>query len=182
MRRVSVVGGGLAGLVAAITAAEAGARVTLYEAHRTLGGRWRMVAGPYRAHEGPHVVYGDGPVHAWLAERELLGVIATLPVSALLGFRFHLDGRLHRLPPASLRRGLRLLRRVAAPVDLSSTDWAGDRLDEHAAAVTSAAAGVAVFHPDPGSLSAAFVAERLRRVFGLPPGPPRGTGSAVGAG
>jgi phytoene dehydrogenase-like protein len=33
----------------------------------------------------------------------------------------------------------------------------------------ASAAGVAVFHHDPGSLSAAFVAERLSRVYALPP-------------
>ena len=32
--RVQVIGGGLAGLVAAISCAEAGAEVTLYEAHQ----------------------------------------------------------------------------------------------------------------------------------------------------
>ena len=38
---MTVIGGGLGGLAAAITAAEGGASVTLHEAHRTLGGRWR---------------------------------------------------------------------------------------------------------------------------------------------
>ncbi|HET9562755.1 MAG TPA: FAD-dependent oxidoreductase, partial [Propionibacteriaceae bacterium] len=72
MTDVTVIGGGLGGLAAAITAAEGGASVTLHEAHRTLGGRWRSTpvrrkaaANPseapraYRAHEGPHVIYRD---------------------------------------------------------------------------------------------------------------------------
>jgi phytoene dehydrogenase-like protein len=41
MHRITVIGGGFAGLTAAITAAEAGAKVTVYEAHHTLGGRAR---------------------------------------------------------------------------------------------------------------------------------------------
>ena len=46
MHRITVVGGGFAGLTAAITAAEAGAKVTVYEAHHTLGGRARTAEGP----------------------------------------------------------------------------------------------------------------------------------------
>jgi squalene-associated FAD-dependent desaturase len=42
-QRVAVVGGGWAGCAAALTLAEAGAAVTLYEASRTLGGRARAV-------------------------------------------------------------------------------------------------------------------------------------------
>ena len=54
MKSVTVIGGGLGGLVAAITAAELGASVTLHEAHRTLGGRWRStpVRKPGRARLG----------------------------------------------------------------------------------------------------------------------------------
>ncbi|WP_075848638.1 NAD(P)-binding protein [Saccharomonospora sp. CUA-673] len=38
-KEITVVGGGLAGLVAAVEAAERGAKVTLHEAHSSLGGR-----------------------------------------------------------------------------------------------------------------------------------------------
>jgi phytoene dehydrogenase-like protein len=41
---VTVVGGGLGGLVAAVAAREAGFAVTLHEAHRELGGRARPAA------------------------------------------------------------------------------------------------------------------------------------------
>ena len=58
--KLQIVGGGLAGLVAAVEAASQGAEVRLYEAHETLGGRARTSAEPYIAHEGPHVVYADG--------------------------------------------------------------------------------------------------------------------------
>src|SRR5207302_1876984 len=57
---VTVVGGGLAGLTAAIACAEKGARVTLYEAHRTLGGRARSTEAPYVANDGTHAFYADG--------------------------------------------------------------------------------------------------------------------------
>lgn len=47
MHRITVIGGGFAGLTAAITAAETGAEVTVHEAHHTLGGRARTADGPY---------------------------------------------------------------------------------------------------------------------------------------
>ncbi|WP_143664833.1 FAD-dependent oxidoreductase, partial [Streptomyces sp. NRRL B-24572] len=46
MRKLTIIGGGFAGLTAAITAAEAGTEVTVHEAHRTLGGRARTADGP----------------------------------------------------------------------------------------------------------------------------------------
>ncbi|MFL5829829.1 MAG: NAD(P)-binding protein, partial [Solirubrobacteraceae bacterium] len=53
---INVVGGGLAGLIAAITCAEAGAPVRLLEAHEELGGRARSMPGPYKANLGPHAL------------------------------------------------------------------------------------------------------------------------------
>ncbi len=72
MDRVTVVGGGIAGLVAAIACAEAGHPVTLFEAHQTLGGRARTSPPPYVAHDGPHVFYRDGDPWTWLSERGLV--------------------------------------------------------------------------------------------------------------
>ncbi|WP_181787827.1 FAD-dependent oxidoreductase, partial [Streptomyces phytophilus] len=94
MRRISVIGGGLAGLAAAITAAEAGARVTLYEAHNSLGGRARTADAPYRTNEGPHALYYRGPHWAWLKQRDLLGPLAPIPPMEGSRFRFRRDGRL----------------------------------------------------------------------------------------
>ena len=71
MNEITVVGGGLGGLVAAISCAEGGARVRLLEAHHLLGGRARTTEGPFRANLGPHVVYDDGPLWTWLVERGL---------------------------------------------------------------------------------------------------------------
>jgi phytoene dehydrogenase-like protein len=182
MKDVRVIGGGLGGLAAAITAAEAGASVTLHEAHRTLGGRWRstpvrrkVAANPteaprvYRAHEGPHVIYRDGPTWAWLKERGLLGVTCRVPVGAIARFRFWRNGRLLRIPPSGFLRALRVSGRPDVPVDQSFRAWASKLVGEEAAEMGASASGVGVFHHDPGSLSAAFVAERLSRVYSLPP-------------
>jgi phytoene dehydrogenase-like protein len=200
MREVTVIGGGLGGLAAAITAAEDGASVTLHEAHRTLGGRWRStpvrrpvrssaargarvaedhsltsepgrLAEPpvYRAHEGPHVIYRDGPIWAWLKERGLLGVTARVPVAALARFRFWHQGRLRAVPPVGLLRAVWVSRRKDVPVDQSFRDWASRLVGEEAADMGASASGVGLFYHDPGSLSAAFVAERLSRVYSLPP-------------
>jgi phytoene dehydrogenase-like protein len=53
MAAITVVGGGLAGLVASIACAEAGAKVHLYEAHATLGGRARSTPPPFIATTAP---------------------------------------------------------------------------------------------------------------------------------
>ncbi len=58
---VVVVGGGLAGLAAAATAARTGARVTLVEARSELGGRARSTrAGRYTLNQGAHALYRSG--------------------------------------------------------------------------------------------------------------------------
>ncbi|MHB9759708.1 NAD(P)-binding protein [Streptomyces sp. BYX5S] len=165
---LTVIGGGLAGLTAAITAAEAGARVTLHEAHHTLGGRARTAEGPYRTHEGPHALYNGGPHWTWLKQRDLLGPLAPIPALEGARLRFHRDGALRRTPPLAL---LRLARRRAelAPVDEDFTTWATRVAGPDAARAAAHYTAVAVFHHDPGSLSARFVQERLRRAATVPP-------------
>ncbi|MDT9682001.1 FAD-dependent oxidoreductase [Streptomyces sp. TRM76323] len=167
-RRVTVIGGGFAGLTAAITAAEAGVRVTLYEAHRTLGGRARTAGAPYRTNEGPHALYRRGPHWAWLEERGLLGPMAPIPPREGARFRFHRGGALRRTPPLGL---LRLARRDPgdAPVDADFLTWATTRVGPAAARAAAHYSGVALYHHDPGALSARFVQERLRRAAALPP-------------
>src|SRR5947209_1241551 len=104
-KEITVVGGGLAGLVAAISCAEVGASVRLVEAHRMLGGRARTSTGPFRANLGPHVLYDDGPLWTWLTERGLAG---DEPRSPMHGLRFRFRGALRRTPPASLLKTLKL--------------------------------------------------------------------------
>ncbi|MCX5387848.1 NAD(P)/FAD-dependent oxidoreductase [Streptomyces sp. NBC_00083] len=165
---ISVVGGGFAGLTAAITAAESGAAVTLYEAHSTLGGRARTASAPYRTNEGPHALYSAGPHWSWLKQRGLLGPVASVRPREALRFRFHRGGALHRLPPPALLRLARTPPELA-PVDADFMTWATGRVGAKGARAAAHYVAVALFHHDPGSLSARFVQERLHRVAGLPP-------------
>ncbi|GAQ62548.1 FAD-dependent oxidoreductase [Streptomyces scabiei] len=167
---LTVVGGGFAGLTAAITAAEAGARVTVYEAHHTLGGRARTAEGPYRTNEGPHALYSGGPHWTWLTQRDLIGPLAPLPPLEAARLRLHHKGVLRRTPPFAMLRLLRPRRTAPhAPVDVDFLTWATGQAGEEAARAAAHYAAVALFHHDPGSLSAAFVQERLRRATKLPP-------------
>jgi phytoene dehydrogenase-like protein len=168
MSEITVIGGGLAGLTAAITCAEGGANVTLYEAHQELGGRARNADGPYKANLGPHAVYSGGALTDWLDAR---GLMPPLARPLLTGVRFHYEGEVHRTPPLSLiPPGLRLRGRTA-PVDQDFRSWVADHADARAAGLLSALAGVYTFHHDPGELSAAFVWQRTQRLL-LNPRPP----------
>ncbi|MGW7413149.1 FAD-dependent oxidoreductase [Streptomyces sp. NPDC054863] len=184
---LTVVGSGFAGLVAAITAAESNrshqsdqsnrshqfnrshrTRVHLRESHHTLGGRARTAEGPYRTNEGPHALYSRGPLWTWLQQRDLIGPVAGIPLREAARIRFHRDGALHRMPPLPV---LRLGRKQAheAPVDTDFHTWATSLIGERHARYAANSIGVAVFHHDPGSLSARFVQERLHRVLAMPP-------------
>ena len=166
MAQITVVGGGLGGLVAAIGCAERGASVRLLEAHDELGGRARSTSGPYKANLGPHVIYRDGPKYRWLAERGLVPEIASPP---LTGVRFRSHGELQRMPPLATIPSVLRLRGRAAPADRDFRSWAADHTGERVAALLSNAAGIYTFHHDPGALSAAFVWERtVRALLTLP--------------
>ena len=166
MKTITVVGAGMAGLTAAITCAEAGARVVLFEAHDAVGGRARGLADTYGANLGPHVLYAGGPLWRWLQQRSLLPETTTAPLS---GIRLRWDGELHRAPPLALIPATLRLRGRRAPVDASFRDWATRHADARTAELLSAAAGVYTFHHDPGELSAAFVWERTVRTLLTPP-------------
>lgn len=181
MHRITVIGGGFAGLTAAISAAEAGAEVTLFESHHTLGGRARTTeSGPYRTNEGPHALYDGGPHWTWLRQRDLIGPLAPVPPLEGARLRFRHGGALRRTPPLGL---VKLLRRGVrqAPVDRDFFGWAAGAVGEDGARAAARFVAVAVFHHDPGALSAAFVHARLRRATKLPPEAhyPRGGWSAV---
>lgn len=163
---VTIVGGGIAGLTAAIACAEGGAKVSLLEAHNELGGRARSSEGPYKANFGPHVLYKDGPFWDWMAERSLLPAYAGLP---LAGVKLRLGGAIGRTPPLRTIPSVLRLRGREAPVELDFRTWAEHRTDERTAAMLSAAAGVYTFHHDPGALSAAFVWSRTVRTLLSPP-------------
>lgn len=167
-RALTVIGGGLAGLTAAITAAEAGAQVTVHEAHHTLGGRARTADAPYRTHQGPHALYDGGPHWTWLARRDLLGPTAPVPLLEGARLRFHRGGVLRRTPPSALLRLIRH-RPERVPADEDFSTWAGRLVGGAGARAAAHFTAVALFHHDPGALSARFVQERLRRAASIPP-------------
>src|SRR6266536_718090 len=70
-RSVTVVGGGLGGLVAAIRRAEQGVPAVLHEANRRLGGRAGSTGPPFIANHGPHGLYADGITWRFLRERRI---------------------------------------------------------------------------------------------------------------
>lgn len=160
---VTVVGGGLAGLTAAIACAENGAGVVLHEAHGVLGGRARSSPAPYIANDGTHAFY-DGPPWRWLAARALVQPFAQLGIRQLARVRIRHRGRLRRFPPAGFTRLVTAGRRLQAPVDVSFRDWAGKRFGESVCRAAEGMVGPAIYDADPGRLSAAFVFERLLRV------------------
>ncbi|WP_149824674.1 FAD-dependent oxidoreductase [Streptomyces tailanensis] len=166
---ITVIGGGFAGLTAAVTAAEAGAKVTVYEAHHTLGGRARTAEGPYRTNEGPHALYSGGPHWTWLAQRDLIAPLAPLPALEVARLRLHHKGALRRTLPFGMLKLLRRGTHHRAPVDVDFHTWATEQAGEEAARAAANYAAVALFHHAPGALSAAFVQERLRRATKLPP-------------
>jgi len=155
---VTVVGGGIAGLVAAISLAERRARVTLHEARGRLGGRADSTPGPRRANLGPHALYRHGPLEAWLRAQDLLPVLAFPP---LTGVRLLHRGKLRRLPTPLLPMARHA--RAPAPVVASFRNWATERMGAAAAEAAIGFAALPTFHADPGTLSAAFVQERIQR-------------------
>jgi hypothetical protein len=159
---ITIVGAGLAGLVAAIACAEEGAQVRLLEAHSELGGRARSTDGPYKANLGPHAMYHDGEFWRWMREREILPAHVG---ARLTGVRMRIQGSLRRTPPMGALPAVLRLRGRQAPVDMDFRTWAASHTDERTAEMLSAACGVYTFHHDPGELSAAFVWPRAVRLL-----------------
>lgn len=94
--KVNVVGGGIAGLIAAVELARSGVQVRLFEAAADLGGRARTRhADGFSLNQGPHALYRNG---AFKRELDRLGI----PYSgqrALSGTRQAIwQERLHDLP------------------------------------------------------------------------------------
>ncbi|GAB2861806.1 NAD(P)-binding protein [Actinocorallia aurea] len=167
MTTLTIIGGGLAGLTAAISAAERGASVVLHEAHAELGGRARTTDGPYRANDGAHAFYADGAPWRWLKKRGLVQPFHAIRPFSLTRLYFRRDGATRHLPPAPLLRAILLSRRHRAPVDLPFRQWATERFGEAAAEAAIGLLGPATYFHDPGVLSAAFCQERLHRVAAL---------------
>lgn len=87
---VAVIGGGYAGMAAAVTLADAGVRVTVYEAGPQLGGRARrVVVNGVALDNGLHILVG--------AYRETLGLVRKVhPDPARALERLPLDWQIHR--------------------------------------------------------------------------------------
>lgn len=98
---LAVIGGGLAGLSAAVWAARAGLSVVVCERHRELGGRGATEReGGFALNQGPHAIYRGGAALRALKELRVAFVGAS---PRAVGYAAH-EGRLHTLPsgPASL--------------------------------------------------------------------------------
>jgi NAD(P)-binding Rossmann-like domain len=160
-REITIVGGGLAGMISAIACAEEGARVRLLEAHERLGGRARSTDGPYKANLGPHALY-TGPFWSWMQER---GLLPEHVRPRLTGARVRLGGTLRRTPPLGAIPAVLRLRGRQAPVAVDFRTWASQHTDSATAEMLASAAGVYTFHHDPGALSAAFVWSRAVRLL-----------------
>jgi len=157
---VTIIGAGLTGLTAAIEAAERGWRVTIAEAHSEPGGRARTLAGPYRANEGPHAIYLDGPWWEWLECRGLTPPIVATPRYASL---VRAGGRLGPWP-AELSEAIATLP-AEAPVKEPFRAWLLRHVDVQTAEAIIGVVFIATFDHDPGRLSAAFACQRLRRTL-----------------
>jgi phytoene dehydrogenase-like protein len=161
--QITIVGAGLAGLVAAITCAEEGAQVLLLEAHEQLGGRARSTDGPYKANLGPHAIYKQhDSLWGWMDERDLLPEHVGPRLS---GVRMRWRGTIRRTPPLGVLPSVLRLRGREAPSDIDFRTWAARHTDETTAEMLSAGAGVYTFYHDPGELSAAFVWTRTVRLL-----------------
>jgi phytoene dehydrogenase-like protein len=167
MDEITIVGGGLAGLTAAISCAEEGAPVRLLEAHSELGGRARSTDGAYKANLGPHALLSKSPFWAWLGDRGLIPPHARPPLSGVR-FRWHDDIR--RVPAVGATVAALRLRGRTAPIDQDFRSWVSHQVGDEAAEWLSRSAGILTYYHDPGELSAAFVWEPLvRNILTAPP-------------
>jgi FAD binding domain len=167
MSAVTVVGGGVGGLVAAIEAAERGFPVELHESKAYLGGRAVTSQGAFHANLGPHVLYDDGPLWRWLDARHLAEPAARVPKLSALYFR--IDGRRRRVLPVRLLAAMRQIRTATAPIEASFSEWAEPLVGVTSARQVANFAGVVTFDHDPGRLAAAFVQQRVHRATAFPP-------------
>jgi len=162
---LTIVGAGVAGLTAAIEAAERGWRVTVAEAHSRPGGRARSLAAPFRANDGPHAIYVDGPWWTWLERRGLTPPIveAPRPTSLTGATLVRTGGRLGPWP-AELSQAIAALP-AEAPAGESFRAWLLRHVDAKTAEAIVGVVFIPTFDHDPGRLSAAFAHQRLRRAL-----------------
>jgi len=170
-RRAIVIGGGPAGLVAAIRLAEGGAATTLLEAASHVGGR---AASEQREgfflNQGPHALYAGGPA---MRELRALGVELEWWNPASPNSVFMRDGKPRRSPGGLLGMAP-LLRQIyrRPPEELagvSTSEWLRQTLrSEEARAAAAALVRVTTFVADQEALSADVAARQLK--LGIAPG------------
>jgi len=159
MKDITVIGAGVAGLVAAISVAEQGARVSLHEKQATPGGRGRTNSGPYRANIGPHALY-RGSFTAWLEEHELMPAVTPPREGA-----FTMVWRGERQPYPPVFESVMPALTLSAPADRNYREWAVEHMGEAGAEAAIGFLSLPTYHANPGELSAAFCHERLQRAF-----------------
>lgn len=164
MADITIIGGGLAGLTAAITAAEQGARVTVHEAHSSLGGRARSASGPYVTNDGPHTFFCNGDSWNWLLQHGVAGDYVRLTFHEWTRMRFRHHGKLRQTLPGGYMKMTWLHRKMEVPTDRSFQDWGTEHFSQQTVNEGLGFLGPILFDGDPGRLSAAFVWERLLRV------------------
>ncbi len=158
MEEITIVGGGLGGMIAAIHVAEQGGRATIHEAGPRLCGRARTDSGDYRVNFGPHALYRRGAFGDWLSAKKLLPAVY---YPSLTGLRLLSGGKLRRSAPGLMK----VMRSggLEAPVDRDYRSWATMALGAEVARTAIGFASLPTYHADPGTLSASFVQERIRR-------------------
>lgn len=126
-KKVIVVGGGLAGLVAANFAANSGCQVTLFEKSRALGGR-ATTSETHGIHFnlGPHALYRSGQAYKILRE---LGVAFTGGVPKVDGTLAIDGGRKHKLPGGTLSLLTTSLFGISAKLEAASMLGSLPKLD-----------------------------------------------------
>ena len=170
-RRAIVIGGGPAGLVAAIRLAEGGVETTLLEAASQLGGR---AACEHREgfwlNQGPHALYAGGPA---MRELRALGVQLKWWNPASPNSVFVRDGKPRRSPGGLLGMAPLLRQIYRRPPEelagLSTGEWLRQTLrSQKARAAAAALVRVTTFVADQEQLSAEVAARQLK--LGIAPG------------
>jgi phytoene dehydrogenase-like protein len=165
---VVVVGAGLAGLAAAVAAAQAGARVIILESS-AVGGRARTQSKEgFRFNRGPHALFRGGPGRRVLAR---LGIKTAGHAPPLSGARVLIGGSPRRLPAMQLGRVVARVAtaRPAAWAGASAAEWVGSLgLPPDAAMLAEAGVRVTTYAGDLTRLPASLALAQMRAaVYGV---------------